>query len=87
MNIGDQVTIVSMPEKLPEGMGTKALFESCIGRTFPIADTQGGLLELEVGEVGGEQSYMHSIWIERHCVRLARETLAQAFWNAEICKG
>jgi hypothetical protein len=75
MNIGDQVKVIAVPEKLPEGMGTKALFESCIGRTFPIADIKGELLELEVGEVAGEQSHMHSIWIERHCVRLVHETM------------
>jgi len=52
-------------------MGTQELFEACVGRTFPIADIDGnGLLELHVGEVVCENSYMHSIWIETSCVLL-----------------
>jgi hypothetical protein len=45
-------------------MGTQALFEACVGRVFPIAGINNGLLELHVGEVVGEENYMHSIWIE-----------------------
>jgi hypothetical protein len=52
-------------------MGTQALFEACVGRTFPIADIDdNGLLELHVGEVVGEDNFMHSIWIEASCVLL-----------------
>jgi hypothetical protein len=72
MKIGDQVEIVSVPEALPDGMGTRALFEACVGRVFPIAGIENDLLQLEVGEVVGEPSYMHSIWIEPRCVRSAK---------------
>jgi hypothetical protein len=47
-----------------EDLRTKSIFELCLGRTFPIAGFQGPLIELEVGEVAGEPSYAHSIWIE-----------------------
>jgi drug/metabolite transporter (DMT)-like permease len=71
MKIGDQVEVVAVPGSLPAGIGTQALFEACVGRVFPIEDVDdNGLLELHVGEVVGEESYMHSIWIEYDCVLL-----------------
>ena len=71
MKIGDRVEVVAIPEALPEDMETRALFMRCLGRHFPIADLKGRLVELEVGEVVQEPSYMHSIWIEQDYVRLA----------------
>jgi hypothetical protein len=56
--------VTGVPSALPDGMGTRELFEKCLGRTFPIAGFENGLVELQVGEVLGEPSYMHSIWIE-----------------------
>ena len=53
-------------------MGTQALFEACVGRVFPIAGIDNGFLELHVGEIVGEESYMHSIWIEASYVLLRR---------------
>lgn len=71
MKIGDRVEVVSVPLSLPSGMGTQALFEACVGRVFPIAGIDdNGLLELNVGEVVGEESYIHTIWIEADCVLL-----------------
>ena len=64
MKIGDLVVVTGVPGALPDGMGTRELFEKCLGRTFPIVGFENGLVELEVGEVLGEPSYMHSIWIE-----------------------
>ena len=73
MKVGDRIEVVAVPESLPSGMGTQELFEACVGRIFPIRGfDENGLLELEVGEVVGEKSYMHSIWIEADCVRLRR---------------
>ena len=70
MNIGDLVVITGIPSTLPDGMGTRELFAKCLGRTFAIAGFDNGLVELQVGEVLGERSYMHSIWIEPyHLVR------------------
>ena len=65
VKIGDRVEVVAVPESLPSGMETQALFEACVGRVFPVEGIDNnGLLELHVGEVVGEPSYMHSIWIE-----------------------
>jgi hypothetical protein len=64
MKIGDLVVITSIPSTLPDGMGTRELFAKCLGRTFAIVGFQDGFVELDVGEVLGEPSYMHSIWIE-----------------------
>lgn len=69
MKIGDRVEVIAVPGSLPPGMGTQVLFEACVGRVFPIAGIDdNGLLELHVGEVVGEESYIHSIWIEADCV-------------------
>ncbi|WP_461326091.1 hypothetical protein [Bradyrhizobium diazoefficiens] len=52
-------------------MSTLALFEACVGRVFRIADiSENGILELHVGEVVGEESDMHCIWIEADDVLL-----------------
>jgi hypothetical protein len=72
MKIGDRVEVVAVPGSLPSGMGTQALFEACVGRVFPVVGIENGLLELEVGEVVDEESFMHSIWIEPECVVLHR---------------
>ena len=64
MKIGDLVVITGIPSTLPDGMGTRELFAKCLGRTFAIVGFENGLVELEVGEVLGEPSFMHSIWIE-----------------------
>lgn len=65
MKAGDQIRIIGVPPDLPDDdLGTKRLFELCLGRVFPIAGFNGELLELDVGEVLGEPSYMHTIYIE-----------------------
>lgn len=69
MKIGDRVEVVAIPKVLPDDE-TRALFTRCIGRHFPVAGLRGHLVELEVGEAVEKPSYMHSIWIERDCVRL-----------------
>ena len=76
MKIGDKVRVVGLPSSLPDDdMGTKALFQDCVNRIFPVvgivATIKGRLIELEVGEVRGQPAYMHSIWIEEECVELA----------------
>jgi hypothetical protein len=71
MKIRDRVEVLSVPGSLPSGMGTQELFAACVGRVFPIEGIEdNGLLELHVGEVVGEESYMHSIWIEADHVLL-----------------
>ncbi|MGY4197078.1 hypothetical protein ACVIM9_006419 [Bradyrhizobium sp. USDA 4520] len=69
MKIGDRVEVVAIPDALPEYTGTRTFFTRCLGRHFPTVDLKGELVELEVGEVVDESSYMYSIWIERDYVR------------------
>lgn len=71
MKIGDQVRITKIPRELPDDdLGTRQLFELCLGRVFPIVGFQGELVELDVGEVLGQPDYMHAIWIEREFVQI-----------------
>lgn len=71
MKIGDKVRITRVPKNLPDNdLGTKQLFELCLGRVFPIVGFQGELVELNVGEVLGEPDYMQSIWIEPEFVEV-----------------
>ena len=75
MKIGDLIRVVSVPDGLPEDdpatdRWMKTIFEPCVGHSFPIIDLTNGLIELEVGEVMGVESYLHSIWIEPDCVGL-----------------
>jgi len=74
MKIGNEVRVVTLPHGLPEGeIGTKSLFESRLGRVFPIVGLQGHLLELEVGEIFGKKPYMDSLWIEAENVELVAD--------------
>ena len=73
MKIGDRIEVIAVPQALPVGMGTQALFQNCLGNVFPVQGIdENGLLELHVGEIVGEESYMHSIWIEATCVLLRK---------------
>jgi hypothetical protein len=43
---------------------TKALFRRCVGRVFPVAGFDKGLIELGVGAVVGDFPAAHSIGVE-----------------------
>jgi hypothetical protein len=66
MKVGDVVRVVRIPEGLrdDDDLQTKTIFERCLGRCFPVIELDGGFVQLHVGEVVGEASYMHSIYIE-----------------------
>ena len=66
MKIGDFVRVVKIPAGLRDDgdLRTKSLFDLCLGRVFPIAGMQDGLIELHVGEVVAEPAFIHSIYIE-----------------------
>ena len=72
MKAGDVVRVVRIPAGLrdDDDLRTRTLFEFCLGRSFPIAELDGGRLRLDVGEVVGEASYMHSIYIEPEFVEI-----------------
>jgi hypothetical protein len=59
-------------EQVPNGTGMKigdrVEVIAVPARVFPVAGIDTVLQELHVGEIVGERSYMHSIWIEASCV-------------------
>ncbi|MBA2126208.1 hypothetical protein DLM45_08230 [Hyphomicrobium methylovorum] len=64
MNIGDMVRVERVPDGLPpDDKHLAALFQGCVGRTFPIINFDGDLVELHVGEVFGKPAKQHQIWL------------------------
>jgi len=71
-----------------EGLETRALFEKCLGKTFPIAGLENvdglpyHLVKLDVGAVLGKASYLDTIWIEPTYLQLEESHLVQ--WLAVL---
>jgi len=61
VEIGDRLRLTDIPNGVKEA---KAVFKRCVGRVFPVAGFERGLIELEVGAVVGEFPAAHSIWVE-----------------------
>ena len=69
MKIGDKVKLIRIPPNLKddEKLGTRSLFEKCLGKAFLIVglDSVEGLsdylVQLDVGHVLGKSEYMESI--------------------------
>jgi hypothetical protein len=78
MKVGDTVTLVGIPSNLKDDstLRTRALFEKCLGKTFPVVGLRSveglpfDLVELHVGQVLGKPEYMDSIWVEPEYLRL-----------------
>ncbi len=71
MKIGDRVRLIGVPPNLPEGdLGTRAVFQRCLGYEFIIAGFQEdcGWLELRVENVTGNPH--ETIWVEPEYVEL-----------------
>jgi hypothetical protein len=72
MTVGDDVKIIGVPSNLhdDEELQTRLLFEKCVGKVFPVQAIEkiDGLdhpmIQLNVGEVLGQHSWEHTIWIE-----------------------
>jgi hypothetical protein len=72
MKIGDRVRLIGIPPNLKddEDLKTRSLFETCLGKSFPIADLKSveglsyQLVQLDVGHVLGKPDYMEVIWVE-----------------------
>jgi predicted short-subunit dehydrogenase-like oxidoreductase (DUF2520 family) len=65
VEIGDRVRLIEVPPAVKEAdRETKAVFGRCVGRAFPVAGFDRGLIELEVGAVVGDFPAAHSIWVE-----------------------
>jgi hypothetical protein len=65
LRIGQLVCVTGIPPILPvDEFHTRELFELCLGRTFPVRGFQKHLIQLDVGELRRQPSYMESIYIE-----------------------
>jgi predicted short-subunit dehydrogenase-like oxidoreductase (DUF2520 family) len=65
VEIGDRVRLTEVPHAVKEGKPeTRAVFKRCIGKVFPVAGFEKGLIELQVGAVVGDFPAARSIWIE-----------------------
>jgi hypothetical protein len=71
MNIGDKVRVLGVPDGVPkDNKQLMTLFRGCVGKTFPIAKFDDGLVELHVGEVFGKPANFHQIWLDPSQVQL-----------------
>ena len=78
LKLGDTVRLIAVPPSLKddEEMGTRALFEQCLGKTFPIAgfETVDGLpyqlVKLNVGHIRGKANYLETICVEPEYLQL-----------------
>jgi hypothetical protein len=71
MKVGDIVRVVRVPSGVPnDNKQLVTLFKGCIGKEFPIAQLDDGLVELHVGEAFGKLAEYHQIWVDADCVRL-----------------
>ncbi len=66
MKIGDKIRVIKVPAGLRDvgDLHTRALFDLCLSRIFPIAGIEANRIELHVGEVLGARAHFHSIYIE-----------------------
>ncbi len=72
MRIGDIVRLTGIPPdaKDDQEFSTLSLFRKCLGKTFTVQGFQNveglpyPLIQLDVGEVVGVESYMESIYVE-----------------------
>lgn len=65
VEIGERVRVTDFPPSVKEGkLRTRSIFKRCVGKVFPVAGFQKGLIELEVGRVVGRPNWAHTIWIE-----------------------
>lgn len=70
MNVGDKVSVVKLPEDLPENNeALLTLFKGCLGKEFAIVAFDDDLAELHVGEAFGEPREKHRIWLPREYLK------------------
>jgi hypothetical protein len=78
LKIGDTVRLIGIPPDAHDGeeLGTRTLFEKCLGRTFTVAglETVEGLpyrlVQLDVGHILGQDPYLQKIWVEPEYLQL-----------------
>ncbi len=72
MKAGDVVKLVGIPPNLKdaEDLPTRTLFEKCLGQVFIVGGVesvdgmQTPLIKLDVGDVIGQETWKHAIWVE-----------------------
>ena len=72
MKAGDVVKLVGIPPNLKdaEDLPTRTLFEKCLGQVFIVGGVesvdgmQTPLIKLDVGNVIGQETWRHAIWVE-----------------------
>jgi hypothetical protein len=78
LKIGDKVRLIGIPPDAhdDEELGTRTLFEKCLGRKFTVAglETVEGLpfrlVQLDVGHILGQDSSLQKIWVEPEYLQL-----------------
>jgi hypothetical protein len=66
---GDRVRFIKIPESITCN-DLKRVFEQCIGHVFQVGAVSDMLVDLEVGERFGRESYMESIYVEHDCIEV-----------------
>jgi hypothetical protein len=72
MKAGDTVKLIGIPADVRDDgvLQTRTLFEKCLGQSFVVAEMESieglayQLAKLDVGHILGEESFMHTIWVE-----------------------
>ena len=72
MRVGDTVKVIGVPTNVhnDDEFRTRIWFEKCLGKTFTVAGLEAvaglpfQLIQLDVGHVLGQPSYMHTICVE-----------------------
>jgi len=78
LKIGDKVRLIGVPPDASddEELGTRTLFEKCLGRTFTVAGLQTveglphRLVQLDVGHMLGQDPFLQKIWVEPEYLQL-----------------
>ena len=78
MQVGDRVRLIGIPPDAhdDEELQTRTLFEKCLGETFTIAGLETverlpyQLVQLHVGHIVGQDSYLETIWVEPEYLQL-----------------
>jgi hypothetical protein len=72
LGVGDKIRVAGIPSGLKDELDApiKTVFERCSGRMFTIKDFDEVRVELHVGRVMGEKSYLRSIFLEPEFIEL-----------------
>jgi hypothetical protein len=77
---GDKVKCVGIPPKVHDndGLQTRSLFETCVGKVFRVEGLDHSLARLDVGHVVWKKPWEHTIWVEPEFLELAQKTVQKS---------